>query len=504
MVLVLRSRFAFLVILGFELSFGQRIPYDGKPDDTVFVAGPGLGRGCTYRSGGPLRITIKVDRYIAPSATDGFLSNLSALTRNKVIGTKAKLRMPAFDVDSSNTTSGGFPEVDKVYFNGKELSKTLTGIDNAWSMNEFDVPVEYIKFPSSRPTTGKPTAVDNEIRIDIDTANAATGRESWCTDIDWAELKFDAMAPLLFVHGIAAQKDTWEPAITGYLNSNLIPYERINLVANGAVDTNGKLLSTQALLEANRFGAKHAHLVVHSKGGLDSREYLSKYYDPKSLTILSLATLDTPHWGSVHADISIQQRKYWSDFSSDPDLSAYLSSDQKANAFGAGPKSPGLNDLQTSVRTKYNQDNPFPASVKLFTYGADADLNDDGAISDTEQSPLLDSIGYFPFASSVRSTNATAMYRILRDTSSINVVSVIEDRVINVRGVLIHEPVQKWRIDPVATTTSQENDLSVTTTSAQHPSQTTYTFYDRNHSNIKNEVVMIDVLKQIRRDFAVQ
>src|SRR6266852_1161602 len=69
-------------------------PYDPrKEDDTLFVVdtGSGLDTGCTFRSGGPLVIHLKVKRFVgddpAAAASKGLLSK------------KAHIRLPAFDVD---------------------------------------------------------------------------------------------------------------------------------------------------------------------------------------------------------------------------------------------------------------------------------------------------------------------------------------------------------------------------------------------------------------------
>jgi len=475
-------------------SYAQSVPRPAKPDDTVFVRDtqPGaLDTPCTFRNGGPLRIRLPIDRFVAPTDANGFLSNIAGLRQAGIVGDKAQLRMPAFDVDSTAQTSGYAPEIDKVTINGNELPKTLTGVNNQWVLNVFDVPLEYLKFPSAPGASGKPAAVENEIRIDIDVGNAG-GQEYWCTAIDWVEMTVPLMAPIILSHGISAQADSWSGEVVNYLSTNKYAFAAMSLDANGSVDGNARLLSSQATAAAKRFGARRVHFIVHSKGGLDTRRFLTLYHDPDEMQILSLTTLSTPHKGSVHADLSILNRTSNDPQSTDPTVQAYLDSDDWASGwiattFATTPSSPGLDDLQTTTAVRFNRLNPFPPKVKLFTFGADADLDNDGSISDAEQSPLLDAI---PGAER-RATNATVMYRLLRDGN---------------RGVATVKSefwgLNEWtEISVTLTASRQENDLSVTTTSAQHPAQQSFQQLNANHSNIKSERTLRMALENIKSAF---
>src|SRR5262249_15697942 len=115
-------------------------PYDPrKEDDTLFVTdtGSGLDTGCTFRDGSPFIIHVKVKRFVGDnplaSANDGLVSK------------KAHIRLPAFDVDV-NGAPGVPPEVDNISFNGHPLG-SLTGDNNIWKLNEFDVPIDWVNFP---------------------------------------------------------------------------------------------------------------------------------------------------------------------------------------------------------------------------------------------------------------------------------------------------------------------------------------------------------------------
>jgi pimeloyl-ACP methyl ester carboxylesterase len=455
--------------------------------------GTGLDTGCTYRNGGPLKFSIEIDRFVGAVNSDGFLKEHETLIKNKVISSKAKLIMPAFDVDSSASPEPPIqPEIDKVFFNGEEL-KPFSGQNDTWIMNEFEIPIEKIKFPQQRGQDGKkPTPAENEIRVDIDTGNPS--EEVWCTAVDWAQLQFQVVAPILLVHGITGNPATWEVAdALDLLNQRRIPYDHnIQLAPNGSVAANGQQLAQIVKDKALSFGAKKVHLVVHSKGGLDSRRFLSAHYNPKEVQVLSLHTLSTPHHGSVHADISIVQRTINDPQSDDTDVQEYLDSDWWANnVAGQGPQRPGIDDLQTATVRTFNAANKFPASVKLYTYGADADLNNDGAITDAEAAPLLTDIMGLMDAAEVGSL----LYRLLRDVASITVT-----RNTNLLGL------NEWHVvTPNPTGSPQENDLSVTDTSSQHPSQTAHFGpLDRNHSNIKDGASLTTVLERISADFPVK
>ena len=146
-------------------------------NDHTFVVdkGPGLDTGCTFRSEGPLVFTIDVGRYPG---------NLDKLIENGLIEKTAELKMPAYDVDFDGGASGYNPERDRVYFNGHLVpTEFLTGENNVWKLNSFNIPIEWINFPSDPGEGNSITKATNTITIDIDTANSD---EVWCTSIDWA------------------------------------------------------------------------------------------------------------------------------------------------------------------------------------------------------------------------------------------------------------------------------------------------------------------------------
>ena len=465
-----------------------------EPDDESFVVdvAAGLDTGCTYRDGGPLIFSIPVDRFVGEVKSDGTLADAALLVRNKIVSPKARLTMPAYDVDSGAAPSSpAEAEVDRVFFNGHELDKPLTGTSDTWIMNEFEVPIELVRFPQRGASGSKPAAALNEVRIEIDTANADIGQEVWCTAIDWARLKIPAVAPILLVHGTASGPDTWTELVDD-LEAEGAPFEdNIQLTPNGSVAANGQQLAGIVAAQAASFGVRRVHLVVHSKGGLDSRRYLSAHYDPETVRVLSLHTLSTPHHGSVLADLSYTNRTVEEAESEDPDLEEYLDNDDWASFFRAGPRRPALDDLRTGAALDFNKDNPLPPGVRLYTYGADADRDGDNTISDNEADALFTGAGG---AAVDDGEVGSLLYRILRDVSTINVT-----RRTRFFGIDEYHEVTAVSTNP------QDNDLAVTNTSSRHPAEAVHVGpLDRNHADMKDGDTARQILDQIRADFPVR
>jgi hypothetical protein len=130
----------------------------------------------------------------------------------------------------------------------------------------------------------------------------------------------------------------------------------------------------------SRYNARTAHLIAHSKGGLSSRVLLKRLKECDSQTnigILSLTTLDTPHRGSVAADLIAMQKEHgWHNVEG-----GFL---QKAIAqqFGEDPTcedltqqaAGGLGDRLGAVPLEFVVDGK-PRSIWVRALAADANLN---------------------------------------------------------------------------------------------------------------------------------
>ncbi|HUO83758.1 MAG TPA: hypothetical protein VM534_01470, partial [Thermoanaerobaculia bacterium] len=205
------------------------------------------------------------------------------------------------------------------------------------------------------------------------------------------QLDFDATAPIFLVHGTNGGPSTWEHGVVEYLDTLGIPYSNeIQLEKNGSIELNGELLAKRLRELARAFGARKCHLVAHSKGGNDSREYLTKH-DPKQsdLKVLSLYTLSTPFHGTVFSDIIWLARTTPGRGSSNPYISELIARDY---SFLNTPCCQALRQNQTASMQAYNRLNPFTATLKFYNFAADADLNDDGLISKDERTPLFPDI----------------------------------------------------------------------------------------------------------------
>lgn len=505
---ILNKGAEFLVPLDHD---GDAPVHPHEPDDEHFVVDKAvfLDTECLFRSEGPLTFAIKVDRYVGEVTADGTLRDIDTLIANNVISAKARLLMPAFDVDSNpppetiaelaKEVSNPQPEIDRVLFNGQELSKSLTGITDQWIMNEFEIPTSLIKFPAERGTNGqKPQAAENTIQINIDTANS---EELWCTAIDWAQLEFKAMSPVLLIHGTASGPDTWEKGATEFLDAKRVPYDhQIQLTANGGINNNANELAQIITQRARNFGVDKVHLVAHSKGGLDTRRYLSTHYKANvdgAIKVLSLHTISSPHKGTILSDLAVAQRLYEDPESEDDDIDAFLSTDWWINASGEGPRAVALTDQQVGRMAAFNVSNKFPSSVRLYTYGADADIDDNGTITFAEQSPIFDALDEtnFDFLILEPEKAATIAYRLLRNVSSITVT--------HRKGPF---GLYEWdEVTSVPTTAPLKNDLVVTDQSSQHPSELEHFGpLNRNHSTIQDAPTFTNILAKIRADFPLR
>lgn len=450
--------------------------------DTRFVvdSASGLDTGCTFRRGGPLVIDLPVKRFAGPVGPDGKL----LAPNSRLVSPKAKLRLPVYDIDVSGGSSGTPPEVDRIYFNGVDLG-ALTGDNNVWKLNSFDVPISLVNFPAAGSSGSPPTPAVNRIEIHIDTASPA-GEDNWCMSVDWVELEFSAVAPVFLVHGTNAQSDTWDPDFTAFFGATSVPWSNsINLEKNGAILANGQQLAERLLVLAREFGAKKCHLVAHSKGGLDCRAFLNNRYDPEVLEVLSLYTISTPHHGTIVSDIIVAARAAEDPTSSDPDLEYLIDNDY---SFLDTPQEPAIGNQTTASMAAFNAQFPsIPAGIRFYNYGADADLNNNGSISEAEAMPLLPSL---PFGMTARA--GTAMYRAIGNAATISVTVNTE-----YWGLNTYTSIEIAN----ANSPFAQNDLTVSTASAQAPGGTYLGTRDANHSSIKSVGLASEILNRILTDF---
>ena len=460
-------------------------------EDTLFAVdtGSGLDTGCTYRGGGPLRIRLLVKRHVGAINADGTLRDAGRMVANGFISPKAHLRFPAYDIDV-NGAPGVPPEVDRIFFNGHDLG-TLTGGNNIWKLNSFEIPIEWVKFPPKGSPGAPPAPAVNDIQINIDEASGSA--QNWCMAVDWVQTDFSAIAPILLVHGTNAQSDTWEPHFTAFFGGEGnpgVPWSNdINLAANGSILGNGGMLASRVRALAQSFGAKKAHLVAHSKGGLDSRAYLNNNYDPETVKVLSVYTLSSPHRGTIISDIIVAKRAATNPESPNPDIQYLISHDY---SFLSTPQPPAIGDQTTVAMAAFNARMPgIPAGVRFYNYGADADTNNNGRIEAGETAEMIP--GMVP--DGMAAAAGTAMYRAIGNVAAITIV----------RG---ERPGRFWgtnsftSINVSATNpTFHLNDFVTSIPSSRSPSGTFLGQVNANHSSMKAQVVAQTILQRIVSDF---
>lgn len=461
-----------------------------KVEDTLFVVdtGSGLDTGCTYRNDGPLRIKIKIDRVVGLVDSNGNLSDHSRLVKDGIVSSKAKIDMPAFDIDVKGDLNDA-PEVDRVFFNGHDVG-TLTGDNEIWKLNSFEVPIEWVKFPKKSWLGLEPTPVENEILINIDEASGS--KLAWCMSVDWVKLEFRSLAPVFLIHGTNASSSTWKSDFTGPLEERGVIWSSdIDLTPNGSILGNGKELAKRVQKLAKKLGAKKAHLIAHSKGGLDARAYLNNQYDPSILEILSLYTISTPHHGSILSDITVAGRDNIDPETNDEDIKKILRADYWIDSIGFDfvPQKPAITDQMTDAMATFNEKYPkIPEKVRFYNYGADADLNNNQTISTDEAVPLIpDTI------ESIASSSATAMYRILGNAAKIKVTK-------GGRGLWGLDKFTSIEVD-TQNSTFVENDLVTSILSAHAPTGTFLSIKDANHSTIKSAVLANEIIDRIKIDY---
>lgn len=444
-------------------------PFD-PPEEKLGVyvvnSGSGLDTSCTFRGGGPLVIQLPVPAVVNANQIrpDGTLENASDLVNNGVLGAQAVLRFPVYDIDSGANMSPPYhPEVDEISFNG-QFKKVLSGINNQWTDDSIVIPIEEVKF-----------GANNEIRVDIDTANNA---ELWCMAVDWVAIEFDVAAPYVLAHGINANSDTWDGVVQTLDNKGIL-YDRFSVTANGRSAGNARQLEQRIENFLSGIKAEKVNIIAHSKGGLDAQELQAR---APSFKILSLSTLSTPHLGSVAADLSIIQKTEADDkINSGNDPNGHASNYIDTWTFGQGPQLPGLRDLAVGRASEAINLGLRGNITPTFTIGANADLNSDNDLTSNE------SAGLFPGAAHYAAERA---WRVLRDFSSAPILSVtqVPGNFWGTRTVLTYQT--------VTTQSSQNNDIVVTTGSANPSYGTSLGNTMNNHSTVKNTANINSILQR--------
>lgn len=275
-------------------------PKPPKAVDGIYVA-ENLGSTCAFETGSPIRINLKIPRYVGETTADGRLKDPAGAVAAGVIAPDATLEIPIWDIDNSVPPHWPFrPEVNIAYINGNRLG-ILTGSDSQWSRNTFTVPLNHLRFPVQ--PGGEPG--NNLITIDIDSAN---GDPNWCTAVEWVSLTLKSMAPIVLVHGNNSDPGFFDrQGCTAGLRQAKVPYilgPQLPTAPTLGQGGNGEALAAALHAIASRQTSSGVHVLAHSKGGLDSRAAIQSLgeWQPRVVPS-SLATLSTPHLGTLLANL---------------------------------------------------------------------------------------------------------------------------------------------------------------------------------------------------------
>jgi pimeloyl-ACP methyl ester carboxylesterase len=304
-------------------AFGDPVPLDSEVEIPIKrVVGMGLADDSRYLF--PDGRLVDPEKYV----TDGVVSRFAKL---RVIGSIVADTEDTPSVQLLfNGVSLGSVRVERAKGGAAVAHSTFHGKVNQC----VSVPIELVRF--GRRTIGQPSQPGiNKVRL-----NRSGLGESFCDDcstyVSAATLSFEAMAPIVLVHGIRSSAFAWGipdpermqqsvrpqfftapllearvPLVAAF-DRKLSESVKINLSGDkqpvfrmpyGEADKVGAWLHEQLKERAKEFGATKLHVVAHSKGGLNSRYALARNNLAEPFQILSITTLQTPHEGTPFATL---------------------------------------------------------------------------------------------------------------------------------------------------------------------------------------------------------
>jgi hypothetical protein len=178
-----------------------------RPTDTGFVqtTGTGLKTPCAPDSKGPLRVLLDVTRAVGKVRGNGDLEDSTTLVAKGVVTPWARLRLAigaAGDSKLRVTHRVLLNDTNIDFRNAEPLREAARG---AYEVLVIDFPIWAMRFPERATNGGTPAPRANEILI---TSVDHTGK-TLCAEVDWAELSFGALAPIIMVHGTDKATTIW-------------------------------------------------------------------------------------------------------------------------------------------------------------------------------------------------------------------------------------------------------------------------------------------------------
>ena len=502
------------------VAWGQNIAAPQKTDST-FVTKVGDADagdlGADIKAGKSIKFTIKIDRVVGSTTSVGALESPGTLINNGIIAPYVTVKLLAYDIDRDyeERPECSPREFDQILINGYDIGKNgepvyLNGKNKAWRTNSFDVPISIIRFGIYDRVSGQWLGSGEnqfEIKISTKTASYPSGTYpcnppepdvQWSAKVKWAAISFKAMYPVIMVHGT-------ESSGAFFTNNNFIdPFNRsyilydnsINLDTN-LIDIHGNRLAIEIpRIAKERFHVKHVHIVAHSQGGIDTRDFLARTMPKGDLSVLSLITLATPHHGSPGAD-----------YAEDSAKAAVPGSSNKtrvlaAQARGTTAATPNLRVAYMEKDFNPTNDPKLPDSlsvdgrsspVQYFALAGNADGNGNGMI-DVAESQGMDPFTHYYVSPQI--VVATLLWRLVGEVDR----TTLEDKdfpspddpsgTITITLKVVKEVPNKVFLP---------NDIIVSVKSAQHAK---FTFLGErnghNHSFMGKDDIATEVIAKIR------
>ncbi len=186
------------------------------------------------------------------------------------------------------------PELDAIYFNGYFLGY-LEGNNQEYNVCEFDIPITYINFPEVPGDKGS-----NELKLIVDTLSH---EPNWVLYPQWLKVTIPAPRPIYLVHGWTDDFYAVE-SMQRQINYSLgIPSVLALVEKDLSPEDNAAIMDSELEELIEQFGVKKFNLLVHSKGGLDSRVLTDTKNGLGNTAVAHVLQVATPNGGSKLADI---------------------------------------------------------------------------------------------------------------------------------------------------------------------------------------------------------
>lgn len=454
------------------------LPKGLKGEPTILDETVAVGGGLTQVSPTVVQQEVDINRVVSYQSVAGKIT--SSIITSGVVSPSARLTVfikvvPSDINDKRKIVKLKFDKLNDYWLDGVEIFYQI-GVDNFKRSNQVLIPTTELLFGQAKvdplihnantdieknPENFKPTPGKNQLSFssysNLDGISPLIG--SYTAHV-YSFLEFDAVAPIILVHGTNADHTSWNEPVDERINGILFDpfvrtdnqgyfssapsafrymgvwYHNLDLDHHGSfnpwsggnndIDSSGIELGAHITNILNALGSKKCHIVAHSKGGSDARYFINNYpgiiptseKNPGKLAnkymVLSLYSMGTPHKGTPVADLSYNvgsHLQYMGIFSANADVQALIGSVNLGLILHAGPTRGALFDQRTDARIRqFNEDRTWDITGgHFYSVVGDADLNRNNVI-DGDESKVV-----FPIILGVKllsDADATYIYRL--------------------------------------------------------------------------------------------